>query len=276
MTELSGKVAFVTGGASGIGLAIARALAKRGCRIMLADINTANLAKASADFQSGGFDVGTVLCDVSSIDAVKSAAQATLERFGKVHIIVNNAGVAVGGMAGTIAIEDWRWIVDINLMGVAHGIEVFLPLIRSHKEGGHIVNTASMAGHVASPAMSPYHATKFAVVGYSEALQTELESENIGVSVLCPAWVRTDIHKSAFAKPTGGGSVDDPQFKAMSAVIDSGLDADIVGEWTAQCIADDRFYIFTHPDYKDFVDKRHARITNDYNACAANPAFQKT
>jgi NAD(P)-dependent dehydrogenase (short-subunit alcohol dehydrogenase family) len=273
MTDVVGKVAFITGGASGIGLAIAKALVKRGCHIMLADLDAEALAKAAASLEQMGGQVGTVICNVGDADAVKSAADATISRFGKVHIVVNNAGVAVGGMAGNIALTDWRWIVDINLMGVVYGAETFLPLIRSHGEGGHIINTASMAGHRASPRMSPYHATKFAVVGYSESLAADLENENIGVSVLCPAWVRTNIHNSAFAKPTGGGSTDDPQYQAISQVINSGLDPDKVGEWAAQCISDDRFYIFTHPEYKQFIDERHDAIAADYAACVTLGGF---
>lgn len=268
MTDVTGKVAFITGGARGIGLAIARALVGRGCSVMLADLDADALAQAAALLENIGSQVGTFICDVSNAEAMQAAADATIARFGKVHIIVNNAGVAVGGKPGKVALADWRWVVDINLMGVVYGTEIFLPLIRAHGEGGHIINTASMAGHIASPSMSPYNATKFAVVGYSESLQVDLAKENIGVSVLCPAWVRTDIHKSAFAKPTGGGSTDDPQFQALSQVIDNGLDADAVGEWTAQCIADDRFYIFTHPEFKQYIDARFDTISADYQACA--------
>jgi NAD(P)-dependent dehydrogenase (short-subunit alcohol dehydrogenase family) len=275
LTDVTGKVAFITGGARGIGLAIASALVKRGCHVMLADLDNDALQQAATSLESTGGQVGTVICDVRSADAMQAAADATITRFGKVNIIVNNAGVAVGGMSGKLALADWQWVIDINLLGVVHGVEIFLPLIRSHGEGGHIVNTASMAGHVASPGMSPYHATKFAVVGYSESLQADLAKENIGVSVLCPAWVRTDIHKSGFAKPTGGGSVDDPQFKAMSAVVDNGLDANVVGEWTAQCITDDRFYIFTHPEFKQYIDMRHDTIAADYAACAEYDGFGK-
>ena len=271
----SGQTAFITGGAAGIGLSLAKALATRGTNIMLADLDSARLQGAAATIRAMGAEVDVVLCDVAEEAMMRAAADATIQRFGKVHIVANNAGVATGGMAGNIAIKDWRWVVDINLMGVVHGTEIFLPLIKSHGEGGHIVNTASMAGHVASPGMSPYHATKFAVVGYSEAVKAELAGQNIGVSVLCPAWVKTDIHKSGFSKPTGGGSADDPQFKQMEAVIASGLDPDVVGEWTAQCMADERFYIFTHPDFATFIKQRHAQVIADYDACAAYPAFAK-
>jgi NAD(P)-dependent dehydrogenase (short-subunit alcohol dehydrogenase family) len=270
-----GQTAFITGGATGIGLSIAKALAARGVNIMLADLDAARLHDAAAMLRNLGAEADIVLCDVADEAMMRAAADATIARFGKVHIIANNAGVAAGGMAGNVAIKDWRWVVDINLMGVVHGTEIFLPLIKSHGEGGHIVNTASMAGHVASQGMSPYHATKFAVVGYSEALKAELAEQNIGVSVLCPAWVKTEIHRSVLSKPTGGASTEDPQFKQMEAVINSGLDPDVVGEWTAQCMADGRFYIFTHPEFATFIKQRHDQVIADYEACSAYPAFMK-
>jgi NAD(P)-dependent dehydrogenase (short-subunit alcohol dehydrogenase family) len=276
VTDLAGKVACITGGAHGIGLAIAHAFVRRGCSVMLADIDTERLVQAADMLKAAGANVDTVQCNVASAIDMQNAADATLARFGKVHVVVNNAGVALGGRSGKLALADWQWIVDINLMGVAYGTEIFLPIIRSHGEGGHIVNIASMAGHIASPGMAPYHATKFAVVGYSESVQAELVKENIGVSVLCPAWVRTNIHRSGFAKPSGGESEDDPQFQRMRDVIESGLDANLVGEWTAQCVADNRFYIFTHPEFKPFIDARHAAITADYAACAAYEGFNKS
>jgi NAD(P)-dependent dehydrogenase (short-subunit alcohol dehydrogenase family) len=271
----AGTVAFITGGASGIGFSIASSLAKRGARIMLADLDAEKLQTAAQQISQLGTEVSTVICDVADLAQVQSAAKATLESFGKIHIVANNAGVALGGMPGEIKIDDWRWVVDINLMGVVYGVEVFAPILQSQGEGGHIINTASMAGHVATPGMGPYHATKFAVVGYSEGLKLELQRFGIGVSVLCPAWVKTDIHKSALSKPSGTGSTDDPLFQSMTVVIENGISPDSVGEWTAQCVADNRFYIFTHPDFAEFIDARHARIKADYDSCAAYAGFQK-
>lgn len=268
-------VAFITGGAAGIGFALAVALGKRGAKIMLADLNQLQLDKAVQALTAQNIEAAAVLCDVADEKQMRTAANATIARFGKVHIVANNAGVALGGTPGEIAMKDWRWIVDINLIGVAHGVEIFTPLIQSHGEGGHFINTASMAGHGATAGMAPYHATKFAVVGYSEGLKPELEPSNIGVSVLCPAWVKTNIHRSALDKPTGGNSEDDPQFKAMETVIGSGLDPADVAEWTVECVEDNRFYIFTHPEFAVGIDMRHAQIKADYDACAQFPAFQK-
>ncbi|WOR15893.1 SDR family NAD(P)-dependent oxidoreductase [Hyphomonas sp. FCG-A18] len=278
MTEIAGKVAFITGGAGGLGLAMARAFAAKGAKVMLADRDAEGLSKAAAALAADGVDVGTVTCDVTDVDALKAAAAATIERFGKVHIVANNAGVAVGGQPGEIPLEDWRWIVDINLMGVAYGVEIFTPLIEQHGEGGHIVNTASMAGHVAMPGMGPYHATKYAVVGYSEALNVELGPRGIGVSVLCPAWVKTNIHNTGFDKPSGGMSREeaqsDPQYQQMASVIDGGLDADLVGGWVTDCVEADRLYIFTHPTFAPFIEAKYGQIKADYDAAAQDGRFE--
>ncbi len=272
--NVAGKTVFVTGGAAGIGLAIAQAFAARGANIMLADIDGPALDTAAKQLSDKGAQVGTVMCDVADEQAVRDAAAATIEKFGKVHVVVNNAGVGTGGSAGETSLDDWRWIVDINLMGVVYGVEIFTPLIKSHGEGGYIVNTASMAGHIASPAMAPYHATKFAVVGYSEALKDDLARHNIGVSVLCPAWVRTHIYKSHLNSPTaksvGTASGDGADFSAMKDVVESGIAPELVGEWTAESVEANRFYIFTHPSMMAYIDGRHEQIRSDYAACAAD------
>lgn len=274
-TSLEGKTAFVTGGANGIGLGIAKALINRGARVMLADVNEEGLIKVASTM---GNQVDTVVCDVADAGAVQDAAAKTEDRFGKVHILVNNAGVGAGGAPGEIPMKDWNWVVGINLMGVIHGVETFVPMIKSHGEGGHIINTASMAGHFAGAGTgAPYNATKFAVVGYSETLRAELLEDNIGVSVLCPGWVNTDIHKSGFRKPSGVPDVEaamaDPQFQMMDAVLKGGLSPDVVGEWTAECMEANRMYVFTHPDMRPAIEMRHKLIAEDYDACEADPRF---
>lgn len=277
MTELTGKTAFVTGGASGLGLAMAKSMAVRGAKLMLADIDEARLRESGLQLKAQGYEVETCICDVADAQSVQAAAEATIQAFGAVHIVVNNAGVALGGQAGQTALEDWKWIVDINLMGVVHGVETFLPLIRQNAEGGHIVNVASMAGLAASAAMAPYHATKFAVVGYTESLQQEMAGSNIGVSVLCPAWVSTDIHKSSLDRPGQTESREeamaDPAFQQIKAVVEGGISADIVGDYVAECVEANRFYIFTHPEMEQFLDMRHQMIKKDYAVCAADPRF---
>lgn len=283
MESLKNKVAFITGGGHGIGLSIGRIFAQQGAHVVLADINEKRLASAKETLASADLSVETVVCDVADPDALRRAADFTLERFGKVHIVVNNAGVSLAGKPGKIPLEDWRWIVDINLMSVAYGVEIFTPLIQSHGEGGYFINTASMAGHIAGPAMSPYHATKFAVVGYSESIRADLAADNIGVSVLCPAWVRTDIHNAGVNKPslTNGATADESSSNEpeagiadIAAVIESGIAPDDLAQWVLECMLAKRFYIFSHPSMTQHLDARAALIKADYEAIVRNRRFE--
>jgi len=168
MRELAGKTAFVTGGAGGIGFALARAFAQGGMKVMLADIEPDALEAAVESLQEFSPDIRGTICDVTDAASVERAAQATFNAFGRVHVVCNNAGVAAGGGIDHISLDNWRWVIDVNLMGVLHGIKSFLPHIRAHGEGGHIVNTASMAGMENGLGFSPYGASKFAVVSMSE------------------------------------------------------------------------------------------------------------
>lgn len=273
MKDHSGKTAFITGGARGIGLALARALGQRRMQLMLADVDIARLAAAKAALQAEGFDVDAVVCDVSDAQSMERAAQATLRRFGKVHFLANNAGVSLGGPTGEITFEDWHWIVNTNLMGVVHGVEVFVPILIAQGEGGTILNTASMAGHLAMPGAGPYNATKYAVVGYSETIRQDLAPHGIDVSVLCPGWVRTAINDTAKQRPSLQNGAEDreetDQGREIAEAIASGLDPDVVAQWTLKQIDKGRFYIFTHPDLQPFVEGRFGEIKADLEASRA-------
>lgn len=170
MQDLKGKTAFITGAASGIGFSLARACGRQGMKVMLADIDQSALDPALELLAVEDIEAAAVPCDVSSELSVKAASEATIDRFGKVHLVVNNAGVLVVGGVGDNAMDSWRWAMEVNVMGVVYGVEVFLPLIRSHVEGGHILNTASVGGHVGYGGVLAYSATKHAVVGYTEGL----------------------------------------------------------------------------------------------------------
>lgn len=267
------QIAFVTGAASGIGLALSRALLNRGANVMMADIDGKQLEMAASQLNTLG-NLQTIICNVADYASVEAASKATLERFGKIHLLFNNAGVSLAGQNGAIAVQDWRWIVDINIMGVVHGIEVFLPLIQSHGESGHIVNTASMAGHYASAYMSPYNATKFAIVGYSEGLRLELQATNIGVSVLCPTWVKSNIYNAHGRAPSLAGSNVDftqsPVYQASKKIIDNGMRAEDFAELTLGAIEKDRFYIFNDKEARVAIDARREHILSDYDACLAD------
>ncbi len=268
MREFKGKVAFITGGASGIGFALAQAFAQAGMKIMLADVEEAALAGAMKRLQASGAEVRGVDCDVADAQSVDRAARATLDAFGKVHVLCNNAGVAAAGGVDVISLDNWRWVIDVNLMGVVHGIRAFLPHLRSHGEGGHIVNTASMAGMNAGLGFSPYVASKFAVVGISEGLAMQLAPHGIGVSVLCPHFVRTGIGDSGRNRPARYGEAPplDPQSPAAALVAElaqrlgEGLDPAEVAERVLAAIRHDELYVFTHPDMRHAVEGRFAAI----------------
>lgn len=268
MRDLAGKTAFVTGGASGIGLALGRAFARSGMKVMLADIESDALQAAVTSLREISPDIGGTVCDVADAESVERAAQAAFDAFGHVHVVCNNAGVAAGGGIDHISLDNWRWVIDVNLMGVLHGINSFLPHIRAHGEGGHIVNTASMAGMQTGLGFSPYGASKFAVVGVSEGLCHQLQPLGIGVSVLCPHFVRTGIGESGRNRPVRYGQPQplDPGSPAAAVVaeiarqIEAGLDADAVAARVLAAIRNDELYIFTHPGMRAEVEGRFAAI----------------
>ena len=268
MRELAGKTAFVTGGASGIGFALGRAFAQAGMKVMLADIETEALAAAVKSLEDTGPGIRGITCDVADPASVEGAAKETYRVFGNVHIVCNNAGVAAGGGIDNISLDNWRWVLDVNLLGVLHGIRTFLPHIRAHGEGGHFVNTASMAGMDGGLGFSPYTASKFAVVGMSEGLAIQLEPHGIGVSVLCPSFVRTRIGQSSRNRPAhyGPAPVLDPASPAAAMVaeiarqLEQGLSPAAVAERVLAAIRGNELYVFTHPGMRAQAEGRFATI----------------
>jgi NAD(P)-dependent dehydrogenase (short-subunit alcohol dehydrogenase family) len=277
--ELTGKTAFVTGGASGIGLALGRAFAAAGMNVMLADIETDALAAAVGTLRDLGPGVRGVSCDVADPVSVERAAEAAFDAFGNVHVVCNNAGVGGGSGIDAISLENWRWVLDVNLMGVVHGIRTFLPHIRAHGEGGHIVNTASMAGMNSGLGFSPYSASKFAVVNMSEGLAMQLAPLGIGVTVLCPGFVRTRISESARNRSEryGPALTPDPASPAgrLAAHLAergrSGLDPDAVAAQVLTAMREDALYVFTHhgPDWRTELEERFAAILAAMDKAAA-------
>ena len=272
MRDLTGKTAFITGGASGLGLAMAHAFGEAGMNVMLADIEEAPLAAAVKDLEERQIRASGVLCDVAVRNAVEAAAAKTIETFGKVHLVCNNAGVGAGGPIDQVRHADWEWILAVNLMGVVYGMETFLPLIRAHGEGGAFVNTASMAGMISPPGMETYSATKFAVVAMSEGWAGQLAPENITVSVLCPGFVKTKINQSGRTRQAQfGGPVDSPV--AAASLVDNGIDPERVGRRVLEAVQAGERYIFTHPDMRPFVEARFAGLMSAFDTAAASPAL---
>ena len=277
MRDLRGKTAFITGGASGIGLAMAEAFGREGMNVMLADIEATALAAAVEQLRGKQIRAEGVLANVSHSDALRSAALECIAKFGKVHLVANNAGVAAGGQIGTVSERDWDWVIDVNLKGVVHGMEIFTPLIASHGEGGHFVNTASMAGMVSPPGMEPYCATKFAVVAMSEGWAVQLADKDIGVSILCPGFVRTRIHESRRNRPQdygpdAGSGGEEAAGIAGEAVL-NGIPVEPVANRVVEAVKANELYIFTHPEFKAFVEARFQRILAGFDASMASPAL---
>jgi NAD(P)-dependent dehydrogenase (short-subunit alcohol dehydrogenase family) len=272
--EFVGKAAFVSGGASGIGLALGRAFAEAGCKVMLADIENTALDAAVASLSGSGPEIRGVVCDVADPASVDAAAQGTFSAFGKVHILCNNAGVGAPGDT----LDNWRWVLDVNLIGVVNGVHAFLPHIRAHGEGGHIVNTASMAGMVNShQGFAPYPATKYAVVGMSEGLALEVKPLGIGVSILCPGFVRTNILESARNRPERYGSATsrdttNPLYAQFAERVRTGMDPADVARRVLAAVRDNELYIFTHPETREAVEERFRAILAAFDRAAAPPA----
>lgn len=279
MKEFKGKTAFITGGASGIGLAMARAFGRAGMNVVIADIEDAPAKVAVERLASEQIKAVSIHCDVGERNNLRAAALEAVSAFGKVHVVCNNAGVGAGGEIGKVPERDWDWIVDVNLKSVVYGVETFLPLLRSHGEGGHFVNTASMAGLISGPGMEPYSATKYAVVAMSEGWALQLAGSNIGMSVLCPGFVRTRIHESERSKQArfaaaGEGSFDPERRQMISKAIETGLDPDVVGARVVEAVRDGDLYIFTDPRFKDVVEMRFAAIRNGFEQASNSEALK--
>jgi len=277
MRELAGRTAFVTGGASGIGFALGAAFAQAGMKVMLADIETDALAEAVKSLHEFGPNVRGVACDVADPVSVERAAKASYQAFGNVHVVCNNAGVAAAGGIDNISLDNWRWVLDVNLMGVLHGVRTFLPHIRAHGEGGHIVNTASMAGMNSGLGFSPYVASKFAVVGMSEGLATRLKPFGIGVTVLCPGFVRTRIGESGRNRPERYGATQTPDPASPAGLLlaqiaerlQSGLNPSDVAARVLAAIREDALYVFTDPEMRAELEDRFAAIMAAMDKAAA-------
>jgi NAD(P)-dependent dehydrogenase (short-subunit alcohol dehydrogenase family) len=252
--DLSGKVAVVTGAASGIGFAITEALCERGARVVLADIEKVPLDDASARLSADGAEVLPVITDVGDLESVLALRQAVEDHLGPAELLFNNAGVAGGGLTWQVPHSTWKWVLGVNLWGVIHGIEVFVPGM-VERDAGHVVNTASVAGLLASPAMGPYTASKHAVVGISETLRHDLQltGSNVRVSVLCPGFVRTRIgesernrHDGSEAEPAGPlGELFAP---IIRQAIEEGIAPEVVAGHVLTAIDEERFWILTHAE----------------------------
>ncbi|MCD9623323.1 SDR family NAD(P)-dependent oxidoreductase [Rhabdothermincola salaria] len=264
MDQLEGKVVIVTGGASGIGLAVAHRFAAEGARLVLADIEAPALDEASASFAPGA-EVVTVVTDVSEADQVDALRDRAIEAFGAVHVVCNNAGVGGGGPMQDLTLSDWDWVLGVNLWGVIHGVRTFLPHLLEQGEG-HIVNTASVAGLYSAPFMGPYNVSKYGVVSLSETLAVELAMAEspVGVSVLCPSWVKTNIATSTRNRPDDGSAPTAEEQAGIAAIVEhfltTGMEATDVAEHVVEAVRTNTFWILTHDETPGAVEQRTRAI----------------
>lgn len=264
MKDLEGTVAVVTGGASGIGFALSERFAREGMKVVLADIEPGALHEAAGRLRAQGADVFDVVTDVRSPEALEALAALAVERFGKVNVLCNNAGVQRSAPTWQLTPKEWQWLIDVNLLGVVNGIRAFVPRMLAQRDPCHIVNTASLGGLVAAPFMSAYNATKFAVVAISESLKAELSGTNVGVSVLCPAFVKTRLGAADRNLPEGlevGMSPEEVEGRrnvgaGAAALVEAGISTEVVSHSVVDALRARRFYVITHPEQMGAFKKR--------------------
>lgn len=271
MKDLAGRVAVVTGAASGIGLATATKFAQKGMKVVLADIEEQPLADAVATLKNAGHEVIGVPTDVSSWEAVEALAQATLEAFDGVHVLHNNAGVVVSGPLAELSLADWEWVLGVDLWSVIYGIKAFLPLIRQSGEG-HVVNTASTAGLQSAATIGPYNVAKFGVVAITETLRLELAAEKspVSASVLCPGAINTQIvnsrrNRAAESAKEHRSSAAETAFEegAGRLLVEQGKAPSEVADMVVYAILTNEFWILTHPEWKNVLKKRVDAMIRD-------------
>lgn len=268
MQEVEGKVAFITGGSSGIGLGIARAFVDAGMKVVVG-YQTEKHLEAAMKYLKGAVErVHAVRVNVTDRASLQAAADETVKVFGKVHVLVNNAGVHVQGTLSATSPEDWNWLMNVNVNGVLNGVQVFLPLIQSHGEGGQIVATASVLGlFVWSSNEAAYVASKFAVVGMMESLRMELVGTNIGVSVFCPGWVSSNLgtsnrNRQLDALAPANSAQDPAHERTLREMVEAGLILDplYTGQLLLRGVCNDELYILSHPEWEPMMRHRHEAL----------------
>lgn len=261
MKTLAGKVAFITGGASGLGRSMARSMAARGARIALADINEAALQQTAAELRNGGATVEPIVLDVANAAAWAAAADATERSLGPVDVLCSNAGV-VGTRKPLAELQPqaWQWVIDVNLNSVFHSMHTFVPRMRARGEEAHVLATASMGGLIAQPSNSAYAAAKAGVIATCEALRDELAGTNVSVSVLCPGLVATSLHETSIRNAPDALRAETGIEPELLTLMRQSTPADVVGEIVAKGILENRFWIFSHPEIRPIVQARFDEI----------------
>jgi NAD(P)-dependent dehydrogenase (short-subunit alcohol dehydrogenase family) len=256
MDDLNGRTAVVTGAASGLGLAMAARFAGAGMNVVIADIDAERLHGAAADLRAHGAEVSAVATDVTDAEQVASLADAAFARYSSVHVLCNNAGVVKRARSWELTVDDWNWVLGVDLWRVIHGLRAFVPRMLEQAEGGHVVNTASMAGLLPMPNLGAYAAAKSAVVGLSMSMRAELDQLGtpLGVSVLCPGFIATGITDSRRNRPAGlGDEAAPPNAPRTTAGTVARMTADEVADQVLDAVLTDRFWILTHDEYRPVI-----------------------
>ena len=277
MKDFLGRTAFVTGGANGVGIGLVRALLAQGCNVAIADIRPAHI-DAALQALDNPRAMG-VQVDVSSRADLARAAESVEAKFGVVSLLFNNAGVNLFQSIEESSYDDWDWIMGVNLHGPINGVMTFVPRMIRAKQGGYIVNTASMAGFLAAGVCGIYNTTKFAVHGLSGSLRASLAPHGIGVSVLCPGLVKSYIYASDEIRPEGlkGGArpVNTENVKRLAEVHQFGMEPDVIAARVLEAMREDRFHVFSHPEFKDELSEVFGEILQDFRDYPPDPGFQQ-
>lgn len=251
------QVAFVTGGASGIGFGMATAFAKAGMKLALADIEEGAVNKAADALRARGAEAAAFVVDVTDRKALAATRDAVLDAFGAIHLVCNNAGVNRAGPITELSYDDWDWVMGVNLNGVINGVMTFVPELTRHGADAHMINTASVGGLVGMPGLTIYNTAKFGVVGLSEALRADLHNAGVGISVLCPGLVRTNLNTGERNRPGNEGKIiEAPENDALQ----QGMDPIVLGEKVLEAVRAGEFFICPHPEFKGVIKDRNAAL----------------
>lgn len=280
MTAVAGKVAFITGGGSGVGFGQASVFAAAGCKVAIADIRQDHLDNAVARIRDAGFDAMPVKLDITDPGAYRRAADGVEAALGPVQLLFNTAGVSQFGPMQDATPEDWQWQIDVNMWGVINGLQVFLPRMVERGDDCHIINTASMSAFVALPRTGLYCTTKMAVRGLSECLNMDLEGTKVRVSLLCPGAVNSNIHEAVLTRPkhlanTGYYGSDPEVFARLKKIIEIGLEPETLAKRLLEGVEKDAFYILPYPEFRETLEDIHARIMDALARPEDDPEYDK-
>lgn len=280
MTKVAGRTAFITGGGSGVALGQAKVFAQAGCKVAIVDIRQDHLDEAMAWFEGRGHDVMAVKLDITDRDAYERAADAVEAKLGPVELLFNTAGVSIFGPLQNATYDDWDWQLDVNLKGVINGIQTFVPRMIERGKGGHIVNTASMSAFVALKGTGIYCTSKMAIRGLSECLALDLADHGIGVSMLCPGAVNSNIHEAVLTRPahlqsTGYYGADPDVMAHLKQVIAVGMEPEVLAQYVLKGVEADQLYILPYPEFRGTLEEIHERVMTSLAKPEDDPDYEK-